>query len=54
MTEPDNRTPDQVDEQVDHLEEDADAMDRPDRAISLPADGEDDDEGVGPITVLVP
>lgn len=53
MTEPDNPTPDSVDKQVERLEDDADAMERPDRAIPL-AENEADDDGVGPITGLVP
>lgn len=49
MTDP--KTP--LDEELDELREEADAMQRPDRAIPLPkADEEDDD--VGPVTGLVP
>ena len=41
-----------VDEQADRLEEQADAMERSDRAIPLP--DESKDEGVGPVTGVVP
>ncbi|NJC41230.1 hypothetical protein GGQ87_001488 [Brevundimonas alba] len=52
MIDTDRRSPEALEEQAERVEEDADAMDRPDRAIPLPQDGED--EGVGPITTLVP
>ena len=52
MTDPD-RTPEDRETRIERVEEDAEAMDRPDRAIPLPADDEDD-EGVGEITGLVP
>ncbi|MGV8929547.1 MAG: hypothetical protein ACOH1E_07335 [Brevundimonas sp.] len=53
MTEPDKPTPDSVDKQAERLKDDADAMKRPDRAIPL-ADDDEDDDGVGEITGLVP
>ncbi len=53
MTDPDRTTSDDRETQVERLEEDAEAMDRPDRAIPLPTDGEND-EGVGEISGLVP
>lgn len=53
MTDPDRTMPDDRETQVERLEEDLEAMDRPDRAIPLPEDGEED-EGVGEITGLVP
>lgn len=53
MTDPDRTTPDDRETQVERLEEDAEAMDRPDRATPLPTDGEHD-EGVGEISGLVP
>jgi hypothetical protein len=53
MTDPHPTSPDDLDAQVDQIEDEADAMDRPDRAIPLPSDDEDH-EGVGPVTGLVP
>ncbi|MFN3669090.1 MAG: hypothetical protein ACK4VY_07255 [Brevundimonas sp.] len=53
MTDPDRASPEDRETQIERLEEKADAMDRPDRAIPLPADDEDD-EGVGEVTGLVP
>jgi len=53
MTDPDGTSPDDRETQIERLEDDAEAMDRPDRAIPLPQD-DGDDEGVGEITGLVP
>jgi hypothetical protein len=53
MTDPKAETEDGLEDPLDQLEEDADAMARSDRAIPVPGD-EDDDEGVGPVTGLVP
>jgi len=53
MTDTDRTSPDDRETQIEHLEDDAEAMDRPDRAIPLPED-DGDDEGVGEITGLVP
>jgi hypothetical protein len=50
MTDPTPR-PSDLDQKVEDLAQKADAMDRPDRAIPLP---DDDDEGVGPVTGVVP
>ncbi|WP_168196752.1 hypothetical protein [Brevundimonas sp. M20] len=49
MTEP--KTP--LSEELEHLRRDAEAMERPQREIPLPKD-EDDDDGVGPVTGVVP
>lgn len=42
-----------LDAKVDDLETDVERLDRPDRAIPLPEDDEDDD-GVGQVTGLIP
>lgn len=53
MTDPDRTSSSEdIDEQADRLEEQADAMERSDRAIPLP--DESKDEGVGPVTGVVP
>lgn len=49
MTEP--KTP--LDDELEDLREDAEALERPGRAIPLPKD-EDEDDGVGPTTGVVP
>jgi hypothetical protein len=55
MTDPNRNSPGDIEEQVERLEEDADALDRSDRAIPLPDEtGGEDDEGVGPVTGVVP
>jgi hypothetical protein len=43
----------EIEREADALEEDLEAADRPDRAIPL-EDDEADDEGVGPVTGIVP
>ncbi|HST92658.1 MAG TPA: hypothetical protein VLJ13_10735 [Brevundimonas sp.] len=43
-----------IDDQVDQVADDAEAMNRPNRAIPLPDDRDDDEDGVGPTTGLVP
>lgn len=56
MTDTERRTPDSpgtLEDQAERLEDDAGAMDRPDRVIPLP-DETEDDEGAGPATGLVP
>lgn len=52
MTDPDPKTPQDDAEALEHLKEDARAMERPDRAI--PLDDGEDEEGVGDLTHLVP
>lgn len=53
MTDPDRTSSSEdINEQADRLEEQADAMERSDRAIPLP--DESKDEGVGPVTGIVP
>jgi hypothetical protein len=42
-----------LDDELEDLREDADALERPGRAIPLPKD-EDGDDGVGPTTGVVP
>ncbi|WP_374514051.1 hypothetical protein [Brevundimonas sp.] len=58
MTDPERPTPDDpsetMNEQIDQVERDAEAMERYDRAIPLPDEDGEDDEGVGEITGLVP
>lgn len=58
MTDPERDTPDAspetLDEQVEQVEHDAEAMERYDRAIPLPDKDGEEDEGVGEITGLVP
>lgn len=58
MTEQDRKpadpAPDDLDDKVEQLEDDAGAMERYDRAIPLPDESGEDDEGVGPVTGLVP
>ena len=54
MTDPDRTSPEDIDQQVERLEEDAEAMDRPDRAIPLPDETGEEEEGVGEITGIVP
>ncbi|WP_420479991.1 hypothetical protein [Brevundimonas sp. FT23028] len=49
MTDPKNR----LEEDLERLRRDEAAMRRPDRAIPLPRD-EDEDDGVGPVTGAVP
>lgn len=53
MTDPERRPLEDVEEQADRLEDDAEAMDRPDRAIPLPdQSGAGDD--VGPVPGVAP
>lgn len=55
MTDPESDTPpESLDEQVEHLEDEAEAMERYDRAIPLPHEDGEEDEGVGEITGIVP
>lgn len=49
MTDP--KTP--LDEELEDLREDAEAMKRPDRAIPL-TKPDDEDDGVGPVSGIVP
>ncbi|MGQ3041702.1 MAG: hypothetical protein ACT6TH_04775 [Brevundimonas sp.] len=42
-----------LEDEVEDLREDLEEMDRPDRAIPLPK-GDDEDDGVGPVTGVVP
>lgn len=49
MTDPD--TP--LDEELEELREDAEALERPGRAIPPPKD-DDEDDGVGPVSGIVP
>jgi hypothetical protein len=42
-----------LEEGVDRLQERIDEMDRPDRSIPLP-DDEDEGDGAGPVTAVVP
>ena len=49
MTDP--KTP--LDEELEDLREDAEAMDRPEREIPLPK-ADDEDDGVGSVSGLVP
>lgn len=43
-----------LDKQVDQVGDDAEAMERSDRAIPLPDESGEEDEGVGEITGIVP
>jgi hypothetical protein len=58
MTDPEHHTPDAspdtLDEQVEQVGDDADAMERSDRAIPLPDESGEEDEGVGEVTGIVP
>lgn len=58
MTDTERNTPDTPsesrDEQVEQIEDDAEAMERFDRAIPLPDEDGEEDEGVGEITGIVP
>ncbi|MBW8304679.1 MAG: hypothetical protein K0M78_12240 [Brevundimonas sp.] len=58
MTNPERNTPDtpseSLVEQVERVEDDAGAMERPDRTIPLPDESGEEDEGVGEITGIVP
>ena len=55
MTDPDRTSPSEdIAEQVERVEDDADAMERSDRAIPLPDESGEEDEGVGPVTGVVP
>ena len=54
MTDPDRTSSGDLDEQLERVEEDAEAMERPDRAIPLPDESGEEDEGVGPTTGVVP
>ncbi len=58
MNDPQPTTPDAasdvLDEQVDRVGDDAEAMERHDRAIPLPDESGEEDEGVGEITGIVP
>ncbi len=54
MTKPSPQTPDtEIEREAEALERDLEVADRPDRAIPL-EDDEADDEGVGPVTGIVP
>ncbi|SFS30335.1 hypothetical protein [Brevundimonas viscosa] len=55
MTDPDRTSPSEdIAEHVERVEDDAEAMERPDRAIPLPDESGVEDEGVGPVTGVVP
>lgn len=58
MTDPQRNTPEtpseSLDEQVERVEDDAEAMERSDRVIPLPDQSGEEDEGVGEITGIVP
>lgn len=58
MTHTERNTPETpsetLDEQVEQVGDDAEAMERSDRAIPLPDESGEEDEGVGEITGLVP
>lgn len=58
MTDPERNTPETssetLDEQVEQVGDDAEAMERHDRAIPLPDESGEEDEGVGEITGIVP
>ena len=58
MTDPERNTPDAPsetrDEQVEQIGDYAEAMERSDRAIPLPDESGEEDEGVGEITGIVP
>ncbi|MBX9459891.1 MAG: hypothetical protein KL785_00760 [Brevundimonas sp.] len=54
MTDPDRTSSADIDEQADRIADDAEAMDRPDRAIPLPDESGEEDEGVGEVTGIVP
>lgn len=58
MTDPGRNTPDALserpDEQLEQVRDNAEAMERHDRAIALPDESGEDDEGVGEITGIVP
>ena len=54
MTDPNREPTKNLEEQVDRLEQDADAMDRSDRAIPIPQSDEQNEDGAGPVTGLVP
>lgn len=58
MTDPERNTPDasseSLDEQIERVEDDAGAMERSDRAIPLPDESGEEDEGVGEIIGIVP
>lgn len=51
---PTDPTPEDLDDKAGQLEDDAEAMERYDRAIPLPDETGEGDEGVGPVTGLVP
>lgn len=58
MTDPERNTPDAspetLDEQVEQVTDDAEAMERYDREIPMPNESGEEDEGVGEITGIVP
>ena len=58
MTHTERNTPETrsetLDEQVEQVGDDAEAMERSDRAIPLPDESGEEDEGLGEITGLVP
>lgn len=58
MNDPERNTPDTspetLDEQVEQVRDDAEAMERYDREIPLPGESGEEDEGVGEITGIVP
>ena len=58
MPDPERNTPEtpseSLDEQVEQVGDDVEAMERSDRAIPLPDETGEEDEGVGEITGIVP
>lgn len=56
MTEPEkpDTASESLDEQIDRMEDDAEAMERYDRAIPLLDESGEEEEGVGQITGIVP
>ncbi len=54
MTDPNRSSLQDVDEQIESIEDDAEAMDRPDRAIPLPDTSGKEEDGVGEVTGIVP
>jgi hypothetical protein len=54
MTAPNRSPPQDLDEQIEGLEDDAEAMKRSERVIPLPDQSGEEDDGVGEITGIVP
>ncbi|MDY6924443.1 MAG: hypothetical protein SWI22_10845 [Pseudomonadota bacterium] len=54
MTDPETNSPDDLQDRVEDIEDDVEAMDRDDRAIPLPDESGEEDEGAGPVTGIVP